>query len=339
MKSWTLTIFALCLFAAPSWATMYQTSFPATEDPLSESGNWINGKEVGINWSDCRSVPGMAFGTEPQTQMYDDSVCALSGNWGPDQTAEATVRVARADSGGNEEVELHLRTTITARSATGYEINCSVKPGSPYLQIVRWNGAYGSWAYVAAAGQGCVNGDVLKATISGSTITVYKNGTQVLQGTDSTFRTGSPGMGFYLSGGSVAMNADYGFSSFSADDGTVTPPPSPLPIATLSANPASIQIGSSSTLSWATTNAASVSIDNGIGSVALAGSLLISPAQSTTYTLTATGAGGTSAASVTVTVTAAPPPPQPSPSPSPSPSPVPNRFQCGWWNRFRCRWP
>ena len=72
------------------------------------------------------------------------------------------------------------------------------------------------------------------------------------------------------------------------------------------ATPASITAGASSTLSWVTTNATSVSISNGLGARPVVGSSVVSPTGTTTFTLTATGAGGTTAtATATVTVTAA----------------------------------
>jgi uncharacterized cupredoxin-like copper-binding protein len=72
------------------------------------------------------------------------------------------------------------------------------------------------------------------------------------------------------------------------------------------ASPLTIAPGASSTLSWATNNATSVSISPTLGAQQLNGSASVSPTTTTTYTLTATGAGG---ATVTapVTVTVAPP--------------------------------
>lgn len=63
-----------------------------------------------------------------------------------------------------------------------------------------------------------------------------------------------------------------------------------------------IYLGQSATLSWAVSNATSVVIDNGIGSVTPSNSIVVSPSATTTYTLTATNAIGTRAESVTVTV-------------------------------------
>lgn len=74
------------------------------------------------------------------------------------------------------------------------------------------------------------------------------------------------------------------------------------PTVSFSAIPEAIKIVESSILSWSSTNAESVSIDNGIGSVPLSGSLVVSPQETTTYTITATGRGGTATASLTVTV-------------------------------------
>ncbi|GAM99122.1 odd Oz/ten-m homolog 4 [alpha proteobacterium U9-1i] len=76
-------------------------------------------------------------------------------------------------------------------------------------------------------------------------------------------------------------------------------------ITSFSASPTTILQGASSTLTWATTNATSASIDNGVGGVSPAsgGSISVSPASTTTYTLTATGPAGQSTAQATITVT------------------------------------
>lgn len=68
-------------------------------------------------------------------------------------------------------------------------------------------------------------------------------------------------------------------------------------------HPASIIRGGSSTLSWKVTNATTVVIDNGIGTVAASGSKVVSPAATTTYAITATHANGYKVtASATVSV-------------------------------------
>jgi peptidoglycan-associated lipoprotein len=95
------------------------------------------------------------------------------------------------------------------------------------------------------------------------------------------------------------------------------PPPAPAaPTASLTASPATIDNGQSSTLTWQTANASDVSIA-GIGPVQPNGTQQVSSTATTTYTLTAKGDGGTQTASATVTVNA-PPPPAPTPAPAPS---------------------
>jgi hypothetical protein len=64
----------------------------------------------------------------------------------------------------------------------------------------------------------------------------------------------------------------------------------------------SIGVGETTTLTWSSTNADTVTIDNGIGEVSPSGSLEQVLNDTTTYIITATGPGGTITESVTVTV-------------------------------------
>jgi hypothetical protein len=78
-----------------------------------------------------------------------------------------------------------------------------------------------------------------------------------------------------------------------------TPPPAPTEspvIVAFQVTPDLIDKGDSATLLWNVTGADTVSIDNGIGETAPAGTELVTPAATTTYTLTATNAAGTETA-------------------------------------------
>jgi len=78
-------------------------------------------------------------------------------------------------------------------------------------------------------------------------------------------------------------------------------PTSPI-INSFTADSIAIDEGDSVALSWAVTDATTVSINQSIGSVALTGSTSVSPTTTTTYTLTATNSAGSSTATVTIVV-------------------------------------
>lgn len=93
------------------------------------------------------------------------------------------------------------------------------------------------------------------------------------------------------------------------------PPPPPAPTASISANPATINAGQSTQLTWQTENATDVSID-GIGAVQANGSQTVTPSDSATYHLVAKGPGGTQEATTRVTVNRPPPAAAPPPPPT-----------------------
>src|SRR6201998_151726 len=97
---------------------------------------------------------------------------------------------------------------------------------------------------------------------------------------------------------------------------TPTPPPQPpvapppaQPTANWQASSNTIRRGDSVTLTWSSTNATSLNLSPGVGSVSAEGAQRVTPQDSTTYTLTATGPGASADASVHITVNAPPPPP------------------------------
>lgn len=206
----------------------YATDFSSAENPISEGGNWLNGGHDGIDWTDVRTTPGFAFGTEiggrrKAPQMYDDSTALLKGQWGPDQTVEATVHAMNPNQDGKvlEEVELRLRSVITPHVCTGYEVmfRCT-KISQAYCNIARWEGPLGKFKMLKeshGSEYGVKDGDVVKATMVGKILTVYINGVQKVQISDGKFAFGNPGIGYYLEG-ATGVIGDFGFSKFSATD-------------------------------------------------------------------------------------------------------------------------
>jgi CARDB len=97
-------------------------------------------------------------------------------------------------------------------------------------------------------------------------------------------------------------------TSSSSSSSIPTPTPTSWPIVNyFMANPSVIVAGGSTTLGWDVSNATSVVIDNGVGSVGSSGTTVVSPAASTNYTLTATNAVGSYYMTIAVLVTGAAP--------------------------------
>lgn len=83
--------------------------------------------------------------------------------------------------------------------------------------------------------------------------------------------------------------------------------PEPKPAVTLTADRKKIKSGESTTLKWTSSYATSLSIDHGIGPVAIpSGSHAVSPQSDTVYTITATSLGGTVTDTQLITVEPAP---------------------------------
>jgi hypothetical protein len=222
-----------CLSLSPAPAAVgthgpYATTFSRPENPISEGGQWLNGKADGLDWTDVRTTLGFAFGTEiggnrPDPQKYDDSTALLKGTWGPDQTVEAKVHAVNPNQDGKvwEEVELRLRSSISPHNCTGYEVmfRCTKIPQA-YCNIARWEGPLGKFTMLKetrGSEYRVKDGDVVKATMIGKTLSVYINDVRMIQLSDDKFASGNPGVGYYLEGASGVIG-DFGFSSFMATD-------------------------------------------------------------------------------------------------------------------------
>jgi len=194
----------------------YTTTFPLTENPLSEGGKWLHLDPL---LTVCKSVGGRAFGTQAGSGNYDDSNCYLTG-FGTNYEVEGTVWLNPSLSGGdNREVEILLRwtddgpvraTAFGDTHANGYEVN--VQHQGAYLELGRFKGAN---LVHMALGATPASGDRFRARIEGQRIRVWWNDVLKIDYTDADpslqVTTGNPGIGFYVSNGTP--NTDYGFDA------------------------------------------------------------------------------------------------------------------------------
>jgi len=155
--------------------------------------------------------------------------------------------------------------------------------------------------------------NVVEVSISADPATIQAGESSTLTWTsaNATACTIEPGIGNVPVTGAIAITPSAtttytitatGPGGKASATATITVASAPVPTVSISADPASIQQGGSSTLTWSSTDATSCTIDNGIGTVEPNGSTTVSPAATTTYSITATGSGGTATATATVTV-------------------------------------
>lgn len=226
------------LLASPTgsfpYGGTYTTNFSGTENPLEEKSKWILGGRDGLDWSNIRTTTNLAYGTQAGNTgpPYDDSVALLTGVWGADQTVTATVKTTNQNSTAFCEVELWVRACIGPHWLTGYETNfrCT-HDGSQYLGIVRWNGPLNQYTQIVAnvnspTNPGLLDGDTIKVTMIGNTITAYINAASIASFDVTTaaanpygpvaYTSGNPGFGhWYRINGAVGTAAsDFGLSSF-----------------------------------------------------------------------------------------------------------------------------
>jgi hypothetical protein len=243
-----------------SGAQQYVTNFPLSESPISEGSKWLGGHTAGracsgrwsfgiarYCWGDIQTVGGMAHGTDQPTQ-FGDPTALLVGNWGPSQTASATVKApVPAPTGGCcMEVEVRLRSSFASGLATGYEVYCSIMSSNKYCHIASWGGPNGAYVnldspqwdnnnpdcpgFTVTGPKYLKNGDVLSAKVTGSnpvTITGYINSIPFVTVVDKgkchfnspnsgpygPWPVGSPGIGFF----GKELNT-FGFIHFTASD-------------------------------------------------------------------------------------------------------------------------
>lgn len=191
----------------------FTTTFPVTENPISESGAWVHNA---TSWQRIQTTGGNAIAAA-YTENYDDAYAYLA-NWaGNDYEIIATIYFP---SGNPGETELLVRLTDTASTVTCYE--CLYNAVGSW-QIVRWNGAMTDFTVVA--GGSCPtgsNGNQIRATVVGTALNFYwransgASWTSIGSYGSVNLATGKPGVGLYVHASS-GNRTTVGFQDFTVN--------------------------------------------------------------------------------------------------------------------------
>jgi hypothetical protein len=210
----------------PARGLSYSTTFSATENPLSESGNWSSV----FQRSDFLTTGGYAVskqtGTNPPLGVYDDAIMCLS--WGTWTDTEIVLVIGKTGSVANFcEIEAILR----CNAATGVYIEINLAHDGGYCNGYLARGANtpvtnfdplatetGGIQFSVAGG--VHDGDLFRVRIVGSTITAEinyndSNGWHLI----ATWTTG----GFSIGGFAIPTSGRPGIGAFISDDTTAGP--------------------------------------------------------------------------------------------------------------------
>lgn len=183
----------------------YTTTFPLTENPISESGTWIH-QSVGnktIQTTGGNAVLVAATDNTDDGYAYISTATFNKTNYRIDATIFKS-------STGAREIALSLRMGDASDRVFGYE--CLINVDNNSVQIMRWNNVAGPPINFTDIGTSYVptavnDGDVIRATAIGSSLAFYHQPggaggfNQIAVATDSTFQTGQPGFSAFMATG------------------------------------------------------------------------------------------------------------------------------------------
>ena len=225
------------------------------------------------------------------SNSHDPNGLALTFNWvqetGPAVNLSSPTQAITtfgATSGQDYEFRLTVTNTVGLSASARVRVTTTSAAG---VQILFFNANPTSIQSGQASQLSYRVLNATKVTISGIGTVNSSNGTLSVSPTTTTTYT------------LTAMNS----TSTQSSTATVTVSNPQVQILTCTATPMNIIQGESATIVYATVNATSVTVSNGVGSVSTNGSFVVSPTTTTSYTITAANAGGSTTCSVSVQVT------------------------------------
>lgn len=189
--------------------TYFSTSFPATENPLSESGAWVHRAAA---WQFMKSDAGFGQAAAYITEGLNDDNYArldLSVFKAPTDDYEITATVEKIGVAGAE-IELLARVQDTYTTIHCYELLVNT---TGFCELVRWNGAMGVYTEITETNTvlSTSAGDRVRMRVVGINpvvVTVFNavaanpnSWTQVFEYTDTDVtrkQSGQPGIGSFI---------------------------------------------------------------------------------------------------------------------------------------------
>lgn len=237
-----------------------------------------------------QSLPGSATVTLNGSKSYDPDGDPITFQWvqesGPNVTLSspaAAVTTFAAVAGQNYAFRLAVKDSLGAQGVARVTVGAG-NPAPP--QIISFTA---NPTAINAGQSSTLNWQVINA----DTVSITSLGTVALSGSSPVSPTTTT---------TYTLTATRGTQIATATATVTVNPANSLPrIISFAPNPATIDYGKSSELSWVVENATKVDITT-IGTVGLTGSHTVSPASTITYTLTASNPAGSVTATTTITV-------------------------------------
>lgn len=159
---------------------------------VTDSFTRADNADLGADWSAVGSESAWAIATNkaaPSSQFSDCSEVYVSGSFADDQYAQGVLGTITTDAAGQGPGVL-VRGTTAAR--TYYGVVCSTQ-GTELRKLS--GGVHSALATDATI---WANGDVVRLEVSGTTLTVKRNGVTIsaLTTPDATIASGRPGLNF-----------------------------------------------------------------------------------------------------------------------------------------------
>lgn len=202
----------------------YSTSFPNTENPISEGGIWL---PPPTGWTNVRSTPADAFGTQSahSPPPFDDSVAIIDPAkilFPQNYYIESVMKLVGSVGTRAQEVEHLAHSTFGANTAKLIETDIKITGA---FHLVLWRGALDSFiAMLSNVTQNVTiaDGAVWRTTVQNGVWFVTCNGLDCITGGfdvsgwctangESYPSTGQPGIGMWGVNGDPA--ADFGWKS------------------------------------------------------------------------------------------------------------------------------